>query len=168
MYKLRSPSVGYLATLSVYDSSNPTKEWGFPELSVGKKRTSASEISDCRESKIACQVPELATRGHEYRDRAAERRALHGGFGIGLGQKRPFSDDDPSSPTSVSREEAAAEALDMSFGTGSFAQRMLKNMGWKEGEALGKSRQGLKKPLQAIGNKGSAGLGYPKGLMMGP
>lgn len=37
MYKLRSPSPRYLASLSTYDSSNPTKDWAFPDLSINKK-----------------------------------------------------------------------------------------------------------------------------------
>jgi len=68
--------------------------------------------------------------GHEYRDRAAERRALHGGFGVGPGQKRSIGDAIP--PSSLPVEEAAAEALEMSFGAGSYARKILKNMGWKE------------------------------------
>lgn len=32
VYRLRTPSAKYLASLSFYDSSNPTKEWGFPEF----------------------------------------------------------------------------------------------------------------------------------------
>lgn len=34
MYKLRTPSKHYLDSLSAYESSNPTKEWGFPDLFV--------------------------------------------------------------------------------------------------------------------------------------
>lgn len=37
VYKLRSPKATYLASLSSYDSSNPTKDWGFPELSMEKE-----------------------------------------------------------------------------------------------------------------------------------
>lgn len=37
IYKLRSPSRRYLSSLATYDSSNPTKDWGFPELSVDKQ-----------------------------------------------------------------------------------------------------------------------------------
>ena len=37
MYKLRNPSPKYLASLSTYDSSDPTKDWAFPDLSVSKK-----------------------------------------------------------------------------------------------------------------------------------
>lgn len=64
----------------------------------------------------------------QYRDRAAERRILHGGFGVGPGQK---NHDTPSSPLDCP-QEAAAEALEMSFGAGSYARKLLESMGWKE------------------------------------
>lgn len=32
IYRLRNPSRKYLASLSSYDSSNPTKDWGFPNI----------------------------------------------------------------------------------------------------------------------------------------
>lgn len=165
VYKLRSPNKGYLATLLSYDASNPTKDWGFPELHF-------ETISESCESKTTHPVfghqnthacphrnsDNLKYEGHEYRDRAAERRALHGGFGVGPGQKRSIGDAIP--PSSPPVEEAAAEALEMSFGAGSYAHKILKNMGWKEGEALGKTQQGLREPLQGVGNKGTAGLGW--------
>lgn len=37
-----------------------------------------------------------------------------------------------SPPDSVSTEDAAVEALNMSFGAGSYARRILESMGWKE------------------------------------
>lgn len=57
---------------------------------------------------------------------------MHGSFGVGPGQKKAAVIDDsvPSSP--VSAEEAAGEALNNSFGVGSYARRMLESMGWKE------------------------------------
>lgn len=69
-----------------------------------------------------------------YRDRAAERRTLHGGIGVGPGQKRAAIGDDGRelSPDSTRTEDAAAEALKMSFGTGSYARKILESMGWKE------------------------------------
>ncbi|TXG50226.1 hypothetical protein EZV62_022750 [Acer yangbiense] len=163
VYKLRSPSAKYLASLSSYDSSNPTKDWGFPEFfpqsePIQKSKSDSSTLPD--------QLPASEKhQSHAYRDRAAERRTLHGGFGVGPGQKRVFGNDDDRelSSVSTSTEEAAAEALNMSFGTGSYARRMLESMGWKEGEALGSTTEGLVEPIQAIGNIGSAGLGWPQG-----
>lgn len=49
VYKLRTPSARYLASLSSYDASNPTREWGFPELSI-------EEMNEACESKAALHV----------------------------------------------------------------------------------------------------------------
>ncbi|GMP33824.1 hypothetical protein CsSME_00006972 [Camellia sinensis var. sinensis] len=174
VYKLRSPSAKYLASLSTYDSSNPTKDWGFPELSIdGKIQAPPGSGGNCEAKMIKGapvhkDLPSLpgqlcASNNHgvrAYRDRAAERRALHGGFGVGPGQKKSVDINDCEPSSSVSPEEAAGEALNMSFGAGSYARRILENMGWKEGEALGSSSKGLLEPLQAVGNKGNAGLGW--------
>ncbi|KAK1268521.1 hypothetical protein QJS04_geneDACA005087 [Acorus gramineus] len=148
VYKLRSPSVKYLASLSVYDSSNPTKDWGFPDFDVGKNsiessdidRIQGSEISDadtfCMDLPAESDQPAYILNKEKklsYRDRAAERRSLHGGFGIGPGQKNANSiEGEESSSQSVNLEEAQAEALNMSFGSGSYARRLLEGMGWKE------------------------------------
>lgn len=54
---------------------------------------------------------------------------------MGPGQKNVEIEDDVeilSRPDSFGTEEAAAEALNMSFGSGSYARRLLENMGWKE------------------------------------
>ncbi|PON96696.1 G-patch domain containing protein [Trema orientale] len=179
VYKLQNPGAKFLASLSAYDSSNPTKDWGFPELSFQEQSLPLSKSKGKTEIKTADGVlvgkdlPPLPdqllslqkNRSYAYRDRAAERRALHGGFGVGPGQKNSMvgHNDLPSSPVSGSTEEAAAEALNMSFGAGSYARKILKSMGWKEGEALGKTMKGLVEPIQAEGNIGNAGLGYPKG-----
>ncbi|XP_077244240.1 D111/G-patch domain-containing protein [Tasmannia lanceolata] len=181
VYRLRSPSTRYLASLSAYDSSNPTKDWGFPDLFINVDHGSPSDFDGCHmaetsDALFACedssatpgQLPSVVKKHktYAYRDRAAERRILHGGFGIGPGQKNSVNDDiggAASCSVSVHPEEAAAEAMNMSFGCGSYARRILESMGWKEGEALGNTRKGLKEPLQAAGNKGYAGLGWNHG-----
>ncbi|XP_048138294.1 SUPPRESSOR OF ABI3-5 isoform X4 [Rhodamnia argentea] len=111
-----------------------------------------------------CQVRFDLQIGPGYKDRAAARRMLHHGYGVGPGQKNLPSrgDDVGSSGTSVSTEEAAAEALNMSFGAGSFARKVLESMGWKEGEGLGRTVKGSVEPVQAVGNVGSTGLGWPQ------
>ncbi|XP_058102927.1 uncharacterized protein LOC131246627 [Magnolia sinica] len=173
VYKLRSPSARYLASLSTYDSSNPTKDWGFPDLLANMDNTPTSDFEASHGSEAidgescANHGQPLSSkekqRGHVYRDRAAERRTLHGGFGIGPGQKT-FANGgrgrEVSCSESLDTEEAAAEAQHMSFGAGSYARKILEGMGWKEGEALGNNSRGLKEPLQAVGNKGCAGLGW--------
>lgn len=173
VYRLRNPSTEYLASLSNYDSSNPTKNWRFPQMSINREIQTCSPVTE-RYKPISTTLPgeedvslplEIGApqkdRDHLYRDRAAERRALHGGFGVGPGQKISSNSDD-SVPLNASTdpEEALSESLNNSFGAGSYARRMLENMGWKEGEALGCSNKGLVEPLQAMGNKGSARLGW--------
>ncbi|GLU20759.1 hypothetical protein SLE2022_369410 [Rubroshorea leprosula] len=175
VYKLRNPSSKYLASLSSYDSSDPTKDWGFPELSINTKFSLKS--NSCQNIKPKTSggmgglndlslLPALHSASskhttHAYRDRAAERRKLHGGFGVGPGQKRVgIVHDNGDDPTCA--EDAAAEALNMSFGAGSHARKIMESMGWKEGEALGSTRKGLKHPLQPVGNIGNAGLGWPQ------
>lgn len=60
---------------------------------------------------------------------------LHGDFSIGPGQKytdnRYFDETSTSSQYSDS-ECAAAEAIKFSFGSGSYARRILESMGWND------------------------------------
>ncbi|KAK4264373.1 hypothetical protein QN277_025561 [Acacia crassicarpa] len=176
VYKLRNPSASYLASLATYDSANPTKEWGFPPLSSDWKVTHISKSGEssasasggaCKEkgqSLLPNQLAASKPRSSQYRDRAAERRMLHGAFNVGPGQKYPVAcdNDTPSSPVADCPQEAAAEALEMSFGAGSYARKIMKSMGWKEGERLGSSTKGLLEPIQPVGNIGSAGLGWSR------
>ncbi|XWS60780.1 hypothetical protein CRYUN_Cryun07bG0066500 [Craigia yunnanensis] len=171
VYKLRSPSPKYLASLSTYDSSDPTKDWAFPDISVNKKaslqfkstqkhKSEATGEKVLKDLSILSDQPSASVKkSHVYRDRAAERRTLHRGFGLGPGQKNAAIDHD-SDPTCI--EDAKAEALNMSFGAGSYARRILEGMGWKEGEGLGSTTKGLTEPLQPTGNIGNAGLGWPQ------
>ncbi|KAK7354020.1 hypothetical protein VNO80_19476 [Phaseolus coccineus] len=175
VYRLRNPSAKYMASLSTYDSSNPTKHWDFPQLSPSRKITHLSKSSESSAS-VSDEIPvekDLSALPshpsackqikHPYRDRAAERRILHGGFGMGPGQKNlPDVYNTPSSPDAGCPLEAASEALKMSFGAGSYARKLLKSMGWKEGEGLGSSTKGLVEPIQPVGNVGTAGLGWSR------
>ncbi|KAK1357860.1 RNA-binding 5 [Heracleum sosnowskyi] len=162
VYKLRTPSATYLASMQAYDSSDPTKDWDYPQLSIERPIKGPSKSGGNSESTMKQENPvhkdslvpgKLSVAPKAYRDRAAERRVLHGGFGVGPGQKSsPFAvDGAPSSPVSDNHEVAAAESLNKSFGAGSYARKILESMGWQEGEALGRS---------AVGNKGNAGLGW--------
>ncbi|XP_014498619.1 uncharacterized protein LOC106759793 isoform X1 [Vigna radiata var. radiata] len=175
VYRLRNPSAKYMASLSTYDSSNPTKHWDFPQLSPNRKITQLSKSSESSASvsddipveKDLSALPSQPSVSkqikHQYRDRAAERRILHGGFGMGPGQKNlPDVYNSPSSPDAGCPQEAASEALEMSFGAGSYARKLLKSMGWKEGEGLGSSTKGLVEPIQPVGNVGTAGLGWSR------
>ncbi|KAK7301560.1 hypothetical protein RJT34_12427 [Clitoria ternatea] len=174
VYKLRNPSAKYVASLSTYDSANPTKDWDFPQLSPNGKFTHLSKSSETSASAsdaiptekdlsaLQSQLSASKSIKYQYRDRASERRTLYGGFGVGPGQKNlPDIYNMPSSPV-AGPEEAASEALEMSFGAGSYARKLLESMGWKEGEGLGSSTKGLVEPIQPVGNIGNAGLGWSR------
>ncbi|XP_058787386.1 uncharacterized protein LOC131661777 isoform X3 [Vicia villosa] len=173
VYRLRNPSARYVASLSSYDSSDPTKNWDFPQISSNTNsalvsKSSESTPSTSNEISTEKDLPMLPSQlsaskqiKSQYRDRAAERRILHGGFGVGPGQKNLGGGyDTPPSPD-ASPQEAKEEALKMSFGPGSYARKLLEGMGWKEGEGLGNSTKGMVEPIQPVGNTGSAGLGWP-------
>ncbi|XP_024005766.1 uncharacterized protein LOC18029120 isoform X2 [Eutrema salsugineum] len=170
VYKLRNPSAKHLASLSVYDSSNPTKDWGFPDISTTwqnpdtkRKTKKVKPKPDCRVTvKPRDEVNVIEQRSCSYRDRAAERRNLHGGYGVGPGQKGTMVGLNTEEHDTASEEDATAEALEFSFGSGSYARKIMGNMGWKEGETLGKNTKGLVEPIQAVGNTGNVGLGYPQ------
>lgn len=57
---------------------------------------------------------------------------MHGSYGVGPGQKKSAVIDNFVSSSPISAEEAAGEALNNSFGVGSYARRILEGMGWKE------------------------------------
>ncbi|XP_033141987.1 uncharacterized protein LOC103841186 isoform X3 [Brassica rapa] len=172
VYKLQNPSPKYLATLSVYDASNPTKDWGFPDVSttwqdpVTKRKAKKVKPKTVRRLKVKepHEVDMIEEeRSSAYRDRAAERRNLHGGYGVGPGQKGTMVGLNADEHDTGSEEDATAEeALELTFGSGSYARRIMGNMGWKEGETLGKNAKGLVEPIQAVGNTGNVGLGFPQ------
>ncbi|CAJ2644556.1 uncharacterized protein LOC123898595 isoform X2 [Trifolium pratense] len=176
VYRLRNPSARYVASLSTYDSADPTKDWDFPQLSSNTNSVHVSMSGESTpnssnkihtEKELSMLPSQLSASNSkqtkcQYRDRAAERRNLHGGFGVGPGQKNLAAGDDTASSPDVCPQEATEEALKKSFGAGSYAGKLLEGMGWKEGEGLGSSTKGMVDPIQAVGNIGSAGLGWPR------
>lgn len=172
VYRLRSPSMKYLVSLSTYDSSNPTKDWGFPELFVSNydytpvihdQAFNLDGVDHATASTTFDEMPSMAKKktSSEYRDRAAERRALHGGFGAGSGQKSYLDDNYISGEFRTPETDGILnEAINASFGPESYARKILEGMGWKHGESLGSSNKGILEPLCPVGNKGCAGLGW--------
>ncbi|KAK8946774.1 hypothetical protein KSP39_PZI006801 [Platanthera zijinensis] len=171
VYRLRSPNIKYLVSLSAYDSSNPTKDWDFPDIFASDHEyggvlhdqdRSLDWVDHTTSSTTINELPCMDKKksNSTYRDRAAERRALHGGFGIGPGQKNVLDRNCGSAEPEISEEEALYEATNASFGPGSYARKILQSMGWKNGESLGSSNKGILEPLCPVGNKGYAGLGW--------
>lgn len=88
----------------------------------------------------------------KYRDRAKERRELHG-----------VEEESPITAAQMESEEPVIEASSVHkpITTSSIGNKLLQKMGWKEGKGLGKHEEGIKDPVLARGRgEGeTAGLG---------
>jgi hypothetical protein len=112
--------------------------------------------------------------GSGVRDRAAERRGRHGivpysrasqrgrgGSAGGLGRNGLFSS---RSQQTAAAQEHAAELESSSKLLQGWGAAMLARMGWRQGEGLGKSRQGIVMPLAAKRDLGGVHAGTKTGL----
>jgi len=211
IYKLRRPSSKHLATITTYDSLNPTCDWGFPQINttfadgetdvteaedrnasasdttkpsgdtvvskpfvpnfghwkfqplVPTKRNRGPSVNPSFLTLTKDEIEEMEQRKQRYRDRAAERRTLHRGFGTGPGQKgMPVHEMEKlEAETATEMPTALAKAAKARpLGSDNIGKRMLQGMGWKEGQSLGPGEGGLINPIQALGNTGRSGLGW--------
>ena len=137
--------------------------------SRGTKEGQPSIGSPGKSAATAAAVIPVVEEEPKYRDRAAERRQIfgqpdyplpptpgtmgqhnnHGGsFGRGRGGSVNFEDVVvPEQPTKDGIKED------------NIGNRLLKSMGWKEGEGLGKDGAGIKDPIQASGYSRGVGIG---------
>ncbi|KAI1714160.1 g-patch domain-containing protein [Ditylenchus destructor] len=126
------------------------------------------QLSELHKTNIAAKIRELqpsATEGPrskdhhqepQYRDRAKERRQLHG-----------YGDPDPSGLTSGGEHEGESRATEAlaahkaatPLDESNIGNKMLKSMGWSEGKGLGRHSQGIVNPLMAEQRVQGVGLG---------
>ncbi|XP_075243601.1 RNA-binding protein 5-like [Convolutriloba macropyga] len=92
----------------------------------------------------------LASMFH-YRDRAKERREKHGISAPPLREYEKAYSSSSNQPAQSKPEEP--------IGSSNVGNKLMQAMGWKEGEGLGKSKQGITAPIKAAGRESTAGLG---------
>eukprot|EP00742_Colponemidia_sp_Colp-10_P006093 GILJ01006520.1.p1 GENE.GILJ01006520.1~~GILJ01006520.1.p1 ORF type:complete len:664 (-),score=119.09 GILJ01006520.1:112-2103(-) len=134
----------------------------FPSYDLLRKH---EQMSDLHKSNVARMQKEesdkaaakAAAAEPEYRDRARERRQMYGQ------PNKPEEDDGsgrrprvPPQTTLVNQFKSSAQEPIAEDNKGS---KMLKGMGWTEGEGLGKDRSGITAPITAKAAVGTAGLG---------
>ncbi|KAI4343686.1 hypothetical protein L6164_011005 [Bauhinia variegata] len=87
---------------------------------------------------FSCEIFLWRRKTFQYRDRAAERRILRGGFGVGPGQKNSVGGDNDtlSSLVASCSREAAAEALNVSFGASSYTRKNFERHGLERGNVF--------------------------------
>jgi len=128
----------------------------------------------------------------QYRDRAEERRQLYGqddrpkslkegegrdrgrGGGRGGGRERERRRDDRDRDRDQRKEESRdaerrktdveTAGVDKPLGEGNVGHQMLRSLGWKEGEGLGRDKGGITEPVRAdqallSGSKSGVGAG---------
>lgn len=92
---------------------------------------------------------ERVQRAAGYRDRAAERRGVHGQPGK-IKQKRPSKQAPAPKPEQPTKH---------GIGDDNIGAKMLKGMGWNKGQGLGKDGQGITAPIKAEMRLRGAGIG---------
>ena len=103
-------------------------------------------------SKLHKENLEKAERAKKYRDRAQERRAIVG-----------EEDVPPRAPKHEVKVHSSA-SINKPVEDSNIGSKLLRKMGWKKGSGLGKLEDGIKAPIQAIGQLDGekAGLGASK------
>ncbi|KAL3121785.1 hypothetical protein niasHT_002013 [Heterodera trifolii] len=122
------------------------------------------QLSNLHKSKVVEKIRELRNTGSakaaqsdtstmHYRDRAKERREQHGyDPGISSGTT---NESDASSSIELTALVKASVPLDAT----NIGNKMLKSMGWTEGQGLGRNAQGIRDPIKAEQHVQGAGLG---------
>uniref|UniRef100_A0A915DVB9 RNA-binding protein 5 n=1 Tax=Ditylenchus dipsaci TaxID=166011 RepID=A0A915DVB9_9BILA len=122
------------------------------------------QLSDLHKTNVAAKIRELQQNqppvsssckrnDSAYRDRAKERRSLHGYDPSGLtGAKE--AETDVKSTEAIAAYKAAVPLDESNIGN-----KMLKSMGWSEGQGLGRNLQGIVNPVTAEQRVQGVGLG---------
>ncbi|KAI8806411.1 hypothetical protein BJ742DRAFT_816741 [Cladochytrium replicatum] len=99
----------------------------------------------------------LQSEQQQYRNRAAERRQLHN-----QPKKPRFSHS--NNPFKRDRPIEPEQPTKFGINSDNIGSKMLKAMGWKEGEGLGKNKSGIVNPIEGQMYARGAGLGAAPGV----
>jgi len=144
----------------------------FPNIETLEKHVQMSQLHKTNvEEKIRELQKKHASTEEEpsapqYRDRAKERRNLHGLDPSGLAREydRDYRDHHSRrGEPSREAEMSAARHVAVPLNESNIGNRLLKSMGWTEGKGLGRHGQGIVNPIQAEQHTEGVGLGASGG-----
>ena len=110
-------------------------------------------------TKLSEEEMELLDKSDEtYIDRAEERRKKWGGTGD---VSKNVEKEKYLQEMAIKESFSSVRSADTKIDESNKGNKMLKAMGWTEGQGLGKTGQGRSEIIQVSGNKDGAGLGAP-------
>jgi hypothetical protein len=112
-------------------------------LAIRRKQTIDSAVDDEDESAPGCSTAGGTTTQIQYRDRAKERRKKYGHDKVLSGFETTGHDLLKQRYISSVQEKESEESLKTPISEGNIGSKLLKSMGWSEGQGLGRNNQGM-------------------------
>ncbi|KAF8633727.1 hypothetical protein AX17_004384 [Amanita inopinata Kibby_2008] len=139
------------------------------ESELHKKNYKDANLRDVARQKVASRKATAEQQQPKYRDRASERRVLFNQ------PETPLPDKDHSRPAGKKRHSEGPPPppspplppIDLGKDDNNVGNKLLKLMGWKEGQGLGTDGEGRVEPIQTAIYAQGVGLGASKGKDIG-
>ncbi|EJF62555.1 hypothetical protein DICSQDRAFT_103972 [Dichomitus squalens LYAD-421 SS1] len=133
------------------------------ESDLHKKNFKDAALREVAREKVRAARAKAEAQQPKYRDRASERRVMHNQPDV----PRPSSDDKPVAKRKHSEgppppEPPPAPPVNPGKDESNIGNKLLKMMGWKEGQGLGTEGEGRVDPIQTALYAAGAGLGATK------
>jgi len=123
------------------------------KLHLGNLEKEKARILSSLSDEQSERYDEMRRRG-SYRDRAADRRKMHGGSKR-KAKKEVWKAANPRPEVPVRVVQPTKQGI----GSSNLGFKMLKSMGWSESSGLGKESQGITAPIEAKQHVRGAGIG---------
>eukprot|EP00455_Lapot_gusevi_P018937 TRINITY_DN2042_c0_g1_i1.p1 TRINITY_DN2042_c0_g1~~TRINITY_DN2042_c0_g1_i1.p1 ORF type:complete len:443 (+),score=165.53 TRINITY_DN2042_c0_g1_i1:160-1329(+) len=118
------------------------------------------ELSDLHKKNLEIETYRQVQRDQQAAVAAALRQEMS--------YRKPDPEYEPRKKNHKKRPSESKSSVDRPIDTSNKGNRMLKNMGWQEGQGLGRSGSGIVAPIQAESYSKNAGLGLKENVGLAP